>query len=74
LLFPLTTRSLADSAPAKDYSNVVNEKCGQWDYADLSTVELQIVTENSVEFSGRNEPKHLQISIGEGRALSYADR
>ena len=53
-----------DTKPQKDYSSIVNPECGVWHVKDLSTVELEVVTENNTGYVGPNQPKHLQVSIG----------
>lgn len=55
---------LLDPKAVKDYSQIVNPECGVWHDSDFSSVEFQALTENNVEFTQPNQPKHLQVHIG----------
>lgn len=53
-----------DTKQVKDYSKVVNPECGVWHQKDFSSVEFQVLTENNVNFSPPNLPKHLEVNLG----------
>ncbi|XP_046643063.1 acylglycerol kinase, mitochondrial-like [Daphnia pulicaria] len=58
------TKSVKDTKQVKDYSKVVNPECGVWHQKDFSSVEFQVLTENNVNFSPPNLPKHLEVNLG----------
>ena len=52
------------SDPVKDYSQIINSDCGVWHEKEISSVEFLTLTENHPKFVQPNQPKHLEVNIG----------
>ena len=55
---------IAASGPFEDYSQIDNADCGVWHEKEISSIEFLTLTANHPKFVEPNQPKHLEVNIG----------